>query len=286
MAATTYRAARRPDPRDRRRDLHRIVVPNAAGPARTGRVRASARPRRAAGPPTPRRRVRRSLVLILAGLSAGAAVIHLVAAPSHYAEIGDLAAGFVVSAAFQAAVDPVVPGRPVAPDRWRSGSSATSRSSRPGPGPARRPAGRRVRRRPGAGRLSRTPRRSVFELLLVAGLVARRSDLDVALARRAELPADRRRRGRAGPRPGARPDVARDASRSRPGSTTARRRPTHAEHVATQRSASGALEVARPHAAPSPARAATVRPGRGPSGTRSRTSSSISPADVGRRRHR
>jgi len=46
--------------------------------------------------------VRRSLVVIMAGLSAGAAVIHLVAAPSHYAEIGDLAAGFVVVAAFQA----------------------------------------------------------------------------------------------------------------------------------------------------------------------------------------
>ena len=45
--------------------------------------------------------VRRSLVLIMAGLSAGAAVIHLVAAPSHYLEIGDVASGFVISAAFQ-----------------------------------------------------------------------------------------------------------------------------------------------------------------------------------------
>ncbi len=45
--------------------------------------------------------VRRSLALIAAGLSAGAAVIHLVAAPSHYLEIGDLAAGFLASAAFQ-----------------------------------------------------------------------------------------------------------------------------------------------------------------------------------------
>lgn len=47
--------------------------------------------------------VRRSLDLALAGLSAGAAVIHLAAAPSHYAEIGALAAGFLISAAFQAA---------------------------------------------------------------------------------------------------------------------------------------------------------------------------------------
>jgi hypothetical protein len=46
--------------------------------------------------------IRRSLVLIMAGLSAGAAVIHLVAAPHHYAEIGDLAAGFLAAAAFQA----------------------------------------------------------------------------------------------------------------------------------------------------------------------------------------
>jgi hypothetical protein len=45
--------------------------------------------------------VGRSLALIAAGLSAGAAVIHLVAAPTHYLEIGDLAAGFLASAAFQ-----------------------------------------------------------------------------------------------------------------------------------------------------------------------------------------
>ncbi len=44
----------------------------------------------------------RSLALMMAGLSGGAAVIHLVAAPSHYAELGDLGAGFLVSAAFQA----------------------------------------------------------------------------------------------------------------------------------------------------------------------------------------
>ena len=45
---------------------------------------------------------RRSFAVNLAGLSAGAAVIHLVAAPAHYAEIGDLASGFVLAAAFQA----------------------------------------------------------------------------------------------------------------------------------------------------------------------------------------
>jgi len=56
-------------------------------------------------PPTPRdadSTAARSLALIMAGLSGGAAVIHLAAAPSHYAELGDLGAGFLVSAAFQA----------------------------------------------------------------------------------------------------------------------------------------------------------------------------------------
>jgi hypothetical protein len=42
-----------------------------------------------------------ALIRILAGLSAGAAVIHLVAAPGHYQELGDIGAGFLVAAAFQ-----------------------------------------------------------------------------------------------------------------------------------------------------------------------------------------
>jgi hypothetical protein len=46
--------------------------------------------------------LRRSLVLIMAGLSAGAAVIHFAAAPGHFAEIGALAIGFLASGAFQA----------------------------------------------------------------------------------------------------------------------------------------------------------------------------------------
>jgi len=46
--------------------------------------------------------VGRSIARIAATLSGGAAVIHLVAAPPHYAEIGDLASGFVAAAAFQA----------------------------------------------------------------------------------------------------------------------------------------------------------------------------------------
>ena len=43
----------------------------------------------------------RSLVLMLAGLSGGAGIIHLVAAPGHFAQIGDLAGGFVAAALFQ-----------------------------------------------------------------------------------------------------------------------------------------------------------------------------------------
>ena len=46
--------------------------------------------------------VHRSVVLMLATLSLGAATIHLVAAPPHFAEIGDAAMGFVIVAAFQA----------------------------------------------------------------------------------------------------------------------------------------------------------------------------------------
>src|SRR6478672_6947220 len=55
-----------------------------------------ARPDPEAGPA-----VRRSVARMAVTLSGGAAVIHLVAAPPHYAEIGDLASGFVAAAAFQ-----------------------------------------------------------------------------------------------------------------------------------------------------------------------------------------
>ena len=41
-------------------------------------------------------------IRIVAALSAGAAVIHLVAAPGHYLELGDVGAGFLIAAAFQA----------------------------------------------------------------------------------------------------------------------------------------------------------------------------------------
>lgn len=46
--------------------------------------------------------VDRSLVWIVASLSIGAAAIHLAAAPHHYAELGDLGAGFLFAGIFQA----------------------------------------------------------------------------------------------------------------------------------------------------------------------------------------
>src|SRR5262245_37295719 len=45
----------------------------------------------------------RSGAVILATLSLGAGAIHLAAAPSHYVELGDLGAGFLLAAALQAA---------------------------------------------------------------------------------------------------------------------------------------------------------------------------------------
>ena len=62
--------------------------------------------RRGIAPPAavtspPAATVGRSLTVMIAGLSAGAAVIHLAAAPHHYDELGDLGAGFLAAAIFQ-----------------------------------------------------------------------------------------------------------------------------------------------------------------------------------------
>ena len=127
--------------------------------------------------------VRRSLVLILAGLSAGAAVIHLAAAPSHYREIGDLAAGFVISAAFQGvwirwclagpsrrtiAIGVVGNLAIVAAWTWTRTVGLPVGEFAGSPEPVGYPDAASV----------------VFELLLVAGLVVRWLGLDVALSRR------------------------------------------------------------------------------------------------------
>ena len=65
----------------------------ASRPRETAALRASRRSGRpAAG---------RAALAILAGLSACAGVIHLAAAPGHFADVGDVAAGFLVAGVFQ-----------------------------------------------------------------------------------------------------------------------------------------------------------------------------------------
>jgi hypothetical protein len=82
--------------------------PARPGPAASFSSSASSRPV-AAGASVPsgasaaaRPETSRSVAVMMAALSAGAAAIHLAAAPPHYAELGDLGAGFLGSAAFQA----------------------------------------------------------------------------------------------------------------------------------------------------------------------------------------
>jgi hypothetical protein len=125
----------------------------------------------------------RSIALILAGLSAGAAVIHLVAAPGHYVELGDLGAGFLVAAALQGAWIRWCLAGPsrrtalagIALNVAILGAWAWTRSVglpvgpfAGGPEPIGLPDGASV----------------VFELLLVAGLVPIALQLDLAASRR------------------------------------------------------------------------------------------------------
>lgn len=65
---------------------------------------------RTSGVPSPS--VQRSLVVVLAGLSGGAATIHLAAAPAHLEQLGPAGAGFLAAAAFQAAWAVGCLGRP------------------------------------------------------------------------------------------------------------------------------------------------------------------------------
>jgi hypothetical protein len=128
--------------------------------------------------------VRRSLALILAGLSAGGAAVHLAAAPSHYAEIGDLASGFVVAAALQAAwirwclagpsrraavAGIAINAAIVAVWVWTRTIGLPVGPFAGGPEPIGYPDAASVG----------------FELLLIAGLAVRLLDLDVVLARHA-----------------------------------------------------------------------------------------------------
>jgi hypothetical protein len=148
------------------------------------------RPRRSAGTTADAgsAAVRRSLTVIMAGLSGGAAVIHVVAAPGHYAEIGDLASGFLVAAAFQGAWI-----------RWCLAGPSPRAAAIGIAGNLAIVAAWAWTRTIGLpiGELAGSPEpvgypdlaSVVFELLLVSGLVIRLLELDVTLARRAAVPA-------------------------------------------------------------------------------------------------
>jgi hypothetical protein len=143
------------------------------------RTRATAKP-----PPKPfMPAADRSSVVILASLSLGAAVLHLAAAPSHYVELGDLGAAFLVAATLQAAwARSLLAGakaRVVASGLVINGvivgTWAVSRTIGLPVGPdafVAEPVGLPD----GAA--------TAFELLLVAGLAARALGLDGRLARR------------------------------------------------------------------------------------------------------
>lgn len=148
--------------------------------------------------------IRRSLALIIAGLSAGAAIIHLAAAPAHFGEIGDLASGFVVAAIFQAIWI-----------RWCLAGPSRGTALVGIAGNLAIVAAWAWTRTVGLpfGELAGTPEPAgypdvasvVFELLLIAGLVGRLRNVDIAATRRAPGGLDR---ARPGARAGARADVA------------------------------------------------------------------------------
>lgn len=132
--------------------------------------------------------VRRSLTVIMAGLSGGAAVIHLVAAPGHYAEIGDPASGFLVAAVFQGAwIRACLAG----PSRRAAVLGIVGNLAIVAAWAWTRTIGLPI------GELAGSPEpvgypdlaSVVFELLLVSGLVVRLLDLDVTWSRRARVPA-------------------------------------------------------------------------------------------------
>jgi len=131
--------------------------------------------------------VRRSLVQIMAGLSAGAAVIHLVAAPHHYGEIGDLAAGFVVAAAFQAGWTVACLSGPSGPSRRVMAIGVVGNLAIVLAWLYTRTIGLPIGPFAGSAEPVGFPDGAsvVFELLLVVALVIRWRDLDLVVSRRA-----------------------------------------------------------------------------------------------------
>ena len=77
-----------------------LVVGGAILLVLSARARGSVVPARRQGGVAP---IECSVLRIVASLSFGAAAIHLIAAPPHYIELGDLGVGFLVAAAFQVA---------------------------------------------------------------------------------------------------------------------------------------------------------------------------------------
>ena len=157
----------------------RSVQPGSAALVDTQRARAVTAP---SATPT----VRHSLGLIMAGLSAGAAVIHLVVAPSHFEEIGDLAAGFVISAAFQALwVRWCLAG----PSRRTMAIGIVGNLAIVAAWTYTRTIGLPIGEFAGSAEPIGYPDGAsvVFELLLVAGLIVRWFDLDLAASRRAVI---------------------------------------------------------------------------------------------------
>ena len=131
--------------------------------------------------------VRCSLVQIMAGLSAGAAVIHLVAAPHHYGEIGDLAAGFLVAAAFQAGWTVACLSGPLGPSRRVMAIGMIGNLAIVLAWLYTRTIGLPIGPFAGSAEPVGFPDGAsvVFELLLVVALVIRWRDLDLVVSRRA-----------------------------------------------------------------------------------------------------
>jgi len=129
--------------------------------------------------------VRRSLVLVMAGFSAGAAVIHVTAAPGHIAEIGVLASGFVIAAAFQFSwICWCLAG----PSRRTIAIGVAGNLAIVAAWTWSRTVGLPLGDSGSAEPVGYPDALSVgFELLLVGGLVARWFDLDLAAARRTAM---------------------------------------------------------------------------------------------------
>jgi hypothetical protein len=159
-----------------------VAIGFRARQVRRGSAAAARRTRGAAGGGADSR----SVAITLAVLSAGGAAIHLAAAPAHYAEIGDLASGFVVAAIFQAGwIRPCLAGLSrraawvgiagnlaiVLAWAWSRTIGLPAGQVSGTPEPIGLPDGASV----------------AFELVLVAVLVARLAGAGAALGRRVEL---------------------------------------------------------------------------------------------------